>query len=196
MCNYSLNYSVKHFYFEEVERFRSEWIPEVIWQENRSCSTTVQKYQPSCVFVDLAFPDWWSSKYFSTCFTSVAGYWWLMVAHSFQLGILMWKKPLSHWACHQSDNSQIKSVLQTVLITHNGFAGCLSHSVFCQINGITSLRLRNMEAIRVRGVIWLPFKISLMLQMGERLKQMSVRVKSRLSSHLLPSLRIKWIFLK
>lgn len=57
----------------------------------------------------------------------------------------------SHNACHQSDNSQLKSVLQTVLITYNGFAGCPSFSVLCQINGITSYSPRNMEAIKASG---------------------------------------------
>jgi len=55
---------------------------------------------------------------------SVAGYWWLMVAHSFQFDILKLKKDsFSHNTGHQSDNSQIKPVLQTRLSTDNGFAG-------------------------------------------------------------------------
>lgn len=113
----------------------------------------------------------------------------MMVARSFQLGILKWRKKkrvFSHRVCHQSDNSQIKSVLQTVLITHNGFAGRPSPSDFCQINGITSLGLRNVEAIKERRVIWLPFKLTLVLQMEERLKQICVRMKPIPSSH--PSL--------
>lgn len=80
------------------------------------------------------------------------------MAHSFQVGFFNHiflaggiKSLFSQWACHQSDNSQIKSVLQTVLITHNGFAGCPSHSILSQINGITSFSRRNMEAIKERG---------------------------------------------
>lgn len=61
--------------------------------------------------------------------------------------------------CHQSDNST--EMMQTLLIRHNVFAGCLPcAAAFCHINSITSFRLWNVDEIKEAGVIWLPFKIS------------------------------------
>lgn len=63
---------------------------------------------------------------------------------------------------------------------------------FCQISGITSFRPRNVEAIKEREVIWLPFKITLMLQMEQRLKQICLCINLIPSSHLSPFPPIKY----
>lgn len=64
---------------------------------------------------------------------------------------------------------------------------------FCQINGITSYRPKNVEAIKELEVLWLLFKITLMLQMEQRLEQIHVCEKKTLipSSHLSHSPTIK-----
>lgn len=97
--------------------------------------------------------------------------------NSSRLSVIDGGTQFSHRLCHKTDNSQIQPPLQTPLITHNGSAGCTSHSAFCRISGITSFRPRNVEAIKEREVIWRPLKINLTQQMEQRLKQICASIK-------------------
>ena len=90
---------------------------------------------------------------FSTCFPV-----------SSRLSMIDGGTSFSHWLCPQSDNGQIKAVL----IIHNGFAGCTSHSRFYAKWGVLPHSGPEMwKQLKKQEVMWLPFKIALMLHIEQ-----------------------------